>query len=460
MLRPKVLIIEHDGATRRQLECALRDEFELLIAGDPLKGLALAHEQSPTVILLDLDLPPNPIGPDDGLQCLGEIGKYGGNGKVIVLNSHCEQPDALQAIKAGAHDFFTKPVGLDTLKYSVRRACWIAELEQERQIPLLEITGGFEEMTGTSDGLRLVIAAIQKVAPTDVPVLITGESGTGKELAAKAIHARSLRKDGPFAPINCGAIPETLLESELFGHEKGAFTGAWQRKKGKLEYAQGGTLFLDEVGELPLTLQVKLLRFLQDQIIERVGGQRQIKVDARIIAATNVDLREAISQRKFRDDLYYRLGVIVIHIPPLRCRGEDVLLMAQLFLKRVGERMRKRVRGFTAEAIRAIQAHTWPGNVRELYNRIQRAVVMTETPYITPEDLDLPCSERDKALSLISLDLKAARQRLEAGLIVQALTLHSGNLRRAAEALGISRPTLYALIQKYKLRPKALLEGG
>jgi two-component system, NtrC family, response regulator len=454
MPRPKVLIIEDDEATRRQLEWALKDEFDVVTAGDRVTGLRLARELAPTVTLLDLGLPPHPADPREGLRCLRELGSYGGNGKVIVCSGHGERQHAVQAVRHGAHDFFTKPIDLDLLLCLVRRACWIAELEQERPTLPAEPAEEIQEMIGASERIRWVIAAIRKVAPAEVPVLITGESGTGKELVAKAIHARSRRRDGPFVVIDCGAIPENLLESELFGHEKGAFTGAWQQKRGKLEAAQEGTVFLDEIGELPLPLQVKLLRFVQDHVLERVGGQRQIRVDARIIAATNVSLREAIAQGEFREDLYYRLGVVAVHLPPLRDRGEDILLIAQAFLRQMREQMRKRQRGFTREAVQAMLAYPWPGNVRELSNRIQRALVMAEGPCITPEDLELPLAEGDQAPPPAAL--KGARRRLEAALVVETLALHHGNVREAALALGITRPTLYALLRKNGLRAEAL----
>ncbi len=452
MPRHKVLIIGDTDAARTQLESALKDEFDVLTAEDPATALTLAREHSPPVILLELDLPPHPANPEEGLRVLREIRKHGGNCKVIVYSGYGERQHAIRAIRYGAYDFIAKPVDVDLLKLLVRRACWIAELEQERLTLPLEPEEENEEMIGTSESIRRVFTAIRKVATTGVPVLIIGESGTGKELAAKAIHERGLRKQGPFVPINCGAIPETLLESELFGYEKGAFTGAVQQKKGRVEYAQGGTLFLDEVGELPFPLQVKLLRFLQDHTIERVGGRQQIAVDVRIIAATNKDLRQMMSQGNFREDLYYRLSVVTIDIPPLRDRGEDLVLMARVFLKGVSEHQRKRVLGFTKGAIQAIQAYPWPGNVRELSNKIRRAVVMTEGLYIAPEDLDLPFPEGDKALLPVSL--KDARQRLEADLITQALTLHHGNLSRVAEELGISRTTLYLSLRKYGLRGK------
>ncbi len=452
MPEPKVLIVEDDDATRTQLVWALKDSFDLVTARDSASALTVVREHSPTGILLDLGLPPNPADPAEGLRCLREIRRYGGIGKIIVCTGHGERQHAIRAVSYGAYDFLTKPLDLDLLKSLLQQACRIAELEQERRTLPPEAEDEIKEMIGTSGGIRRVFAVIRKVAASDIPVLVIGESGTGKELTAKAIHERSLRKGGPFVTINCGAIPDALLEAELFGHERGAFTGAVQQRKGKVEYAQGGTLFLDEIGELPPALQVKLLRFLQDHTIERVGGRQQIQVDARIIAATNVDLQEAISRGEFREDLYYRLSVVTIHLPPVREREKDVLLMATAFLERLNERTQKRVLGFSKEAIAAIQAYQWPGNVRELSNKIRRAVVMAEGLYLGPEDLDLPFPPGDKAPERLSL--KEARHRLELDLLVQALTLHRGNLSRAAEELGISRPTLYELLRKYGLRGK------
>lgn len=306
-----------------------------------------------------------------------------------------------------------------------------------------------EEMVGTSPSLRAVFDSVRKVAQTDMPVLITGETGTGKELTARAIHERSLRKHGPCVPINCGAIPDTLLESELFGHERGAFTGAVHQKKGKLEAAAGGTLFLDEVGDLLPPLQVKLLRFLQEGTFERIGGQQTLHVQARVITATNVDLKAAIGKHLFREDLYYRLGVMHIHLPPLRERGEDTSLMATIFLRRAAAFYEKPIRGYTREAIHAIQSYAWPGNVRELSNKVRRAVVMAEGEDVTPRDLDLPYETLPSGDSLASL--RAAHRRIEVELIVQAISLHRGNLTRVARDLEVSRTTLYKKLRAYHL---------
>jgi two-component system, NtrC family, response regulator len=306
-----------------------------------------------------------------------------------------------------------------------------------------------DEMIGSSSAICAVFDLIRKVAQTEMPVLITGETGTGKELTAQAIHARSHRKDGPFVPINCGAIPETLLESELFGHERGAFTGAIQQKKGKLEAAGGGTLFLDEVGDLLPTLQVKLLRFLQEGTFERVGGQETLHVDARVIAATNVDLKMAIDKNLFREDLYYRLGVLHIHLPSLRDRGEDTLLMAMVFLKQAAETSRKLIRGYTPQAIDAMRTHPWPGNVRELSNRVRRAVAMGDGEEITPHDLDLTSETLQAVDSLDSL--RAAHRRIEMELLVKAISMHHGNLSQIARDLEVSRSTLYRKLRTYGL---------
>jgi two-component system NtrC family response regulator len=420
----------------------------LVRAKDSKTALKLVQEHDPSVIIMELGLLPNPDSPEEGLRIFRELKSHRTHGKVIVTTGFRDRELAITAFSLGAHDFLIKPVDLNLLRVVVQRASWIAELEQERASPRSEETEDVEEMVGTSESIRQIFSAIRKVATTDVPVLVIGESGTGKELTAKAIHERSVRKNGPFVTINCGSIPETLLESELFGHEKGAFTGAWQQTKGKIEYAQGGSLLLDEIGELPVTLQVKLLRFLHDQTIERVGGRKPIRVDARVIAATNVDLRQAMSEGKFRDDLYYRLSVVSIELPPLRERGEDVLLMAHVFLRKVVGQLRKPVRGFSKEAIQAVRAYAWPGNVRELINKIRRAVVMADGSQIEPEDLDLVLTEDQKTAQL---SLKQARGRAEANVLMEALLSYNWNMRRVAKELEITPPTLYQLMRKHRL---------
>jgi two-component system NtrC family response regulator len=310
-------------------------------------------------------------------------------------------------------------------------------------------TDQIDEILGESPCMGKVFEAIRKVASADVPVLIRGESGTGKELVARAIHNRSQRRDGPFVAINCAAIPETLLESELFGHEKGSFSGAIQQRKGRTESADGGTLFLDEIGEMPPGPQVKLLRFLQDGMIERVGGREQIKLNVRVVAATNRDLKEAIAQGSFRKDLYYRLNVVDLHLPPLRERGQDILLLAWIFLKRISDRKHKKIQGFTPSAIGSLQAHSWPGNVRELMNKIRRAVVLSEGVYLTPKDLDLPRADNDQQEPVVSLKGKEQQQRID--MIVQAMAQYDGNISQISKILQISRPTLYRYLRKFRV---------
>jgi two-component system NtrC family response regulator len=306
-----------------------------------------------------------------------------------------------------------------------------------------------DDMIGTSESIKECFSAVRKIAASDFPVLITGESGTGKELAARAIHDYGSRKGGPFVPINCGAIPETLLESELFGHEKGAFTGAVQRHIGKAEHAQGGTLFLDEIGELPLSAQCKLLRFLQDQTIERIGGCQPIKLDVRIIAATNADLKQGMADKTFREDLYYRLGAVHLSMPPLRDRQDDVLLISGMFLRRMQDELGKKIGGFTSDAIQALRSYSWPGNVRELQNKIRHAVVMAEG-VITAQHLNLQDQNHAETQPAV-LSIKRAKQQLENHIVIEALVLHQWNLSRTAKELGISRPTLYRLLHKYGL---------
>jgi two-component system, NtrC family, response regulator len=357
---------------------------------------------------------------------------------------------ALRAIGQGAHDFFQKPIQLDELKIILRRALHVAQLEQEHRTLQQRLgCGAFEAMLGASPQMQAVFTTIRKVAASDVPVLVVGESGTGKELVARAIHHQSGRAPAPFIAINCGAIPEALLESELFGHEKGAFTGAHVQRQGKIALAQGGTLFLDEIGELPPTLQVKLLRFLQEYQIERLGGREAISVDVRVVAATNVDLKQAMAAGRFREDLYYRLGVLTIPLPPLRERGADILVLAKALLQRYAVERRHKITGFSCHALSALQSYDWPGNVRELENRIKRAVLMAQGPQVTPADLDLDAPySKDFAYGK---GLREARAAFEKELIQRALAKHSGNITRTASDLGVSRPTLHDLVAKYAL---------
>ncbi len=457
-MKPKLLIVDDDEEIRTQMKWALDRDYDVLLAEDRASALELFCEHWPPVVLLDLGLPPRPADPEEGFAALSEMLARNRLAKFIILSGQGEKSNALQAIGAGAYDFLAKPAEVGELKIILKRTFHVAGLEHDYR-ELQQHRGGecFEGMLGASPPMQGVFSAIRKVATTDAPVLILGESGTGKEMAAMAIHRRSARKDGPFVAINCSAIPETLLESELFGHEKGAFTGAHVQRHGRIEKANGGTLFLDEIGEIPLPLQVKLLRFLQEQRIERVGGRQEIAVDARVIAATNSDLKKGLHEARFREDLYYRLAVVVIQLPPLRERESDIRLLAQEFLRRCAAQAGKQALTFDQEAIKALGRHLWPGNVRELDNRVKRAVIMAEGHRLTALDLEL--AEPNSGTR--ATRLKQARQSVEHELIQDALRRHSWKIAPAAVELGISRPTLYELmdklgIQRPEREPKSL----
>ncbi len=444
-MKPKLLIVDDDEEIRTQMKWALTDDYEMILGQDRPSGTEAFRTHRPPVALLDLGLPPRPGDPEEGFALLSSLLEMDRGLKAVIITGQNEKDHALRAIGAGAYDFLCKPVNMDELKFLLKRCFYVAQLEKEhREMQRSLGDGTFEGMLGTSPKMQETFSAIRKVATADAPVLILGESGTGKEMAALAIHRRSPRRDGPFVAINCGAIPENLLESELFGHEKGAFTGAHVQRKGRIETATTGTLFLDEIGELPLALQVKLLRFLQEQRITRVGGRQEIETDVRVIAATNTDLKTATSQGKFREDLYYRLAVVVITLPPLRDRADDGRLLAQAFLQRFAAENDKGNLAFHPEALRALNRHNWPGNVRELENRVKRAVIMTEGKRITAQDLEL--TEPDSSHAHASL--KEARENLEREMVQRALQRHSGKITAAAAELGISRPTLYELMEK------------
>jgi len=447
-MKPRLLIVDDDEEIRTQMKWGLAQDYEIFLAEDRPSALEQLSEHRPQVVLLDLGLPPRPAEPVEGLAALSEILNRDSLAKVIIISGQGEKANALQAIGAGAYDFLPKPVDLEVLKLLLKRAFHVASLEREYR-EMQQLQGDtFEGMLGTSPQMQQVFNSIRKVATSDAPVLVLGESGTGKEMVAQAIHQRSPRKDGPFVAINCSAIPEALLESELFGHEKGSFTGAHVQRKGRVETASGGTLFLDEIGELPALLQVKLLRFLQEQCIERVGGRQPIPVDTRVVAATNVDLKKAIVENRFREDLFYRLAVVVINLPPLREREADVRMLAQEFLRRSAAKIGKNGLTFDHEALRALKDHAWPGNVRELDNRVKRAVIMADGKRLTAEDLELTgASDRPNASNL-----KEAREAVEREMIQKALRKHGGKIAPAALDLGISRPTLYELMDKLGLK--------
>jgi two-component system NtrC family response regulator len=444
-MKHKLLIVDDDESIRTQMKWALTQDYEILLAEDREAALSMFQAERPPVVLLDLGLPPRPADPDEGLAALKDILTSDALAKVVIITGQSEKENALQAIGAGAYDLLCKPIDMDELKLLLKRCFHVAALEREfRRMQARLDSDGFEGMIGSSAAIQEVFSAIRKVATADVPVLILGESGTGKEMVARAIHQRSPRKDGPFVAINCGAIPENLLESELFGHERGAFTGAHVQRKGRIELADNGTLFLDEVGELPLALQVKLLRFVQEQSIERIGGRSTIRVNTRVVAATNMDLRKAMLEGRFREDLFYRLAVITIKLPPLKERISDLPVLAKAFLQKWAAQQGRANLDFSAKALRAVQRHNWPGNVRELENRIKRAVIMAEGRYVTAQDMELA----DGADLADVITLKQARETAEREAILTAMQRAGGKISRAAEELGISRPTLYELLEK------------
>ena len=447
-MKSKLLIVDDDDEIRTQMRWALAADYDVTAASDRTSAIEAVRLHAPMVVLLDLGLPPNPGTPEEGLAALAEILAIDPHTKVVIISGQGEKEVAIRAVGAGAYDFMGKPVDVDELKMLLKRAFHVARLEREyRQVQQRLQGDTFEGMIGSASRMQSVFGTIRKVATTDAPVLILGESGTGKEMTARAIHERSARKNGPFVAINCSAIPETLIESELFGHEKGAFTGAHTMRKGRMEMAAGGTLFLDELGEIPLLLQVKLLRFLQDQRIERVGGRQEISVDTRIIAATNADLKKGMATGTFREDLFYRLAVVQILLPPLREREQDVLVLAQDFLRRFASESGKENLAFAPDATRAIRQHDWPGNVRELQNRVRRAVIMGGKR-ITAEDLELVAGRGTNSGST----LREAREDLERDMIRSALRKHGGKMSATAIELGISRPTLYELMDKLNLQ--------
>jgi two-component system NtrC family response regulator len=444
-MNPKLLVVDDDDEIRTQMRWALTADYEILLAGDRASAIESFVAARPSVVLLDLGLPPSPGTPDEGLAILSELLVLDSLTKVVIVSGQGEKDVALRAIGAGAYDFLGKPLDMDELKALLKRCFHVARLEREFRDMQKRFQGdSFEGLLGSSAAMQAVFNSIRKVATTDAPVLILGESGTGKEMTAQAIHHRSARKDGPFVAINCGAIPENLMESELFGHEKGSFTGAHAQRKGRIESAAGGTLVLDEIGEISPALQVKLLRYLQEHCIERVGGRQEIQVDARVIAATNADLKKRMGEGTFREDLYYRLAVVQILLPPLRDRQDDSVLLARALLQRFGTENGKTGLLFGTEALRAIHLYPWPGNVRELQNRVKRAVIMSGGKRVTVQDLELDGS----AAPAQSSSLKEARETLERTMVRDALRKHAGKITAAAAELGVSRPTFYELMEK------------
>jgi len=445
MTKTRLLIVDDDEDICTQMKWALTNDYEPLTAADRAGALAAFTEHRPTVTLLDLGLPPRPNEPDEGLAVLSAVLALDPLAKVIVISGQGDKQNAVRAVGAGAYDFLCKPIDMDELRLVLQRCVYLAELEQEyRALQHGARVDTFEDMLGASPQMQAVFDFIRKVAPTSAPVLILGESGTGKEMVAQALHRLSAQKSGPFVAINCNTIPENLLESELFGHEKGAFTGAHALRKGHIETAAGGTLFLDEIGELPAPVQVKLLRFLQEKCFQRVGGRQEIQSDARIVAATNRNLQESAASGKFREDLYFRLAVVVVKVPPLRERGDDIVMIAKAFLRSYGIEHAKPGLTFAPDALRALSLHPWPGNVRELQNRLRRAVIMADGKRVTARDLELT----DTLSALPPQTLKEARESVEREMVQDALRRHRGRITAAALELGISRPTLYELMEK------------
>jgi two-component system, NtrC family, response regulator len=449
MKKTKVLIVEDDEFVANQMKWALSANHEVFLAEDRISGLAILKQEHPSIVTLDLGLPPSSGDATEGFLALGEMLQIDPLLKIMVITGQDEQKNAIFAIGQGAFDFFSKPVDLEALKTVIGRAARVHEWDLQNRQMSTTTDAVFEGMLGTCRKMQAVFQNIRKVASTDAPVLISGESGTGKELAARAIHRLSSRQNKPFIAINCGAIPETLLESELFGHEKGSFTGAHVQREGRLETADKGTLFLDEIGEISLAIQVKLLRFLQEHVIERVGGRRGISVDARVVCATNVDLAKAMASGQFREDLYYRIGVVLIDLPPLRDREGDIKLMSEFFLKRLTAEYGK-VLTFNKKAIQAMETYHWPGNVRELENKLRRAVIMVDGRQITPQDLSLdsPYGRYEE------MGLNKAREAIERDLIERSMARNRGNLTKCADELQIARSSLYELIEKLGISRK------
>lgn len=447
-----LLIIEDDPALQKQMKWAF-DQYEIVTAENRESAIAQLRRHEPAVVTMDLGLPPFPDDTSEGFRLLSEILGLVPNTRVIVLTGQHDRENAVRAVGAGAYDFFAKPFEPELLLLTIDRAFRMYDLQQENQRLLQNHASGPLSAVLTRDsGMLRLLRTIEKVASANVSVMILGESGTGKEVFARGLHEASNRRGERFVAINCAAIPENLLESELFGHEKGAFTGAVKQTQGKFELAHKGTLFLDEIGDLPTSLQAKLLRFLQERVVERIGGREEIPVDVRVVCATHQDLKAQIVQGHFREDLFYRLAEIIIEIPPLRSRNGDASLLAHAFVQRFAAENRRSAMSLSDEAVAAIEAHAWPGNIRELENSVKRAVIMAEGGRITAEDLGLAASDEDVSM----LNLRQIRDEAERRAVVRVLARENGNVARTAEVLGISRPTLYDLMNRFGLKRDSL----
>ncbi len=449
---PPLLIVEDDLALQKQIKWSL-DSFESVTASDRESAILQFRRHQPLVVTMDLGLPPDPDSVSEGFKLLGQLLDLDPNVKVIVLTGQNGQANALRAVAQGAYDFLAKPFEPDVLKLTVQRAFRLAELQAEnRRLQALQAPDGLGGLITRDPEMQRVARTIERVASSNATVMLLGESGTGKEVLSQGIHASSKRA-GRFVAINCAAIPENLLESELFGYEKGAFTGANKTTPGKIETAHNGTLMLDEIGDLPHSLQAKLLRFLEQRTIERLGGRSEIPVDVRVVCATHQDLKNQIKENRFREDLYYRLAEIVVNIPPLRERIGDAVMLSHAFLRRFALEQRRGTMTFTEDAVRAIELHAWPGNVRELLNAIKRASIMADGERLTCDDLGLPNPGSEPGQAVISdLDLRTVREAAERQAIVTALARTNGNIVRASETLGVSRPTLYDMMRRLGIK--------
>ncbi|NRQ41510.1 PEP-CTERM-box response regulator transcription factor [Rheinheimera sp. YQF-2] len=446
-----VLVIEDDIGIQKQLKWSLPD-YELVFAQDRASALTQLRRYEPEVVTLDLGLPPDPANASEGLACLHEILTLQPGCKVIVVTGSNDNEHALKAIALGAYDYYQKPIDTAVLTVILDRAFKLSQLEIENKA-LRAANLNNADIIGNSDAMAKACRTVEKIAPTEITTLLLGESGTGKEVFARAIHRQSPRNNKAFVAINCASIPENLLESELFGYEKGAFTGANKTTLGKIECANGGTLLLDEIGDMPLSLQAKMLRFLQERVIERVGGRQEIEVDVRVICATHRNLAEMVTEQSFREDLYYRISEITLLIPPLRQRGHDIVVIAKALLNKFNHEFNTQIQGFTESAMQAMLQYNWPGNIRELQNKLKSAVILAESKYISAEDIGL--SEQHSKTDT----LRKVREQAETGAIRHAYTLANGNLSKTADALGITRPTLYALIDKYRLHDLRSIEA-
>jgi two-component system NtrC family response regulator len=444
-----LLIVEDDPGLQSQLRWSF-DQYKVFVADDRESALAILKRHQPAVVTLDLGLPPDPGGVSEGFATLNEILSASPQTKVIVITGNDDQLNPVKCIGLGAYDFYQKPIDPAILSFVVSRAFRLYELEEEnRRLQRMHVTFPLEGIIATSPEMHEVCRMVERLAPTDITVLLFGESGTGKEVLARALHARSSRANKPFVAVNAAAIPENLLESELFGYEKGAYTGAAQQTKGKFELADGGTFFLDEIGDIPLSLQPKLLRVLQERVVERIGGRQSIRVDVRVLCATHQNLPKLISEGRFREDLYFRINEMTVEIPPVRERAGDILVLARSFLEKFARQMRRtQLTGFTDEALAAMEGYHWPGNVRELEHKVKRAVVMAAGPLIDCKDLDLNSAETKRRL----MSLREAREMAERQAISMALSETGQNVTKAAEILEVARPTLYTLLTKFNLK--------